>query len=98
VIDASDRHAGVQSLTRLLDSSHLTSGALADVSRIFEDAASRVLAVLGEDGPRLTAALGKLWESKNEAVAHAVATVLDAEQGAPAPTLAIGETHAGQAS
>jgi hypothetical protein len=43
------------------------------VSATFEDQASRLLQLL-PDGPQLTRALHRLWESKNEAVFLAVRT------------------------
>jgi hypothetical protein len=94
VIDASDRHPGVQSLVRLLDSQHLPDDDLAKVSRLIEDTASQLLALLPRDGSRLTSALGLLWQAKNEAVGHAV-LCRDEVSGKPATTLAIGETSTG---
>lgn len=94
MIDASDRHPGVQSAVRLLDSQHLSDDDLAAVSRAFEDCASTVLALLPSDGARLTEAMVKLWEAKNSAVGHAV-LCRDDVSGKPASTLVIGETSTG---
>lgn len=65
------RHPAVQEFQDMFEFDHLPSGKPRQVSAIFHEAASDVLAAL-DDGPGLTRCLHRLWEAKNEAVFLAV--------------------------
>jgi hypothetical protein len=43
---------------------------LQEVSRVFHDAAQRLVQLAAASGPELDDALRKLWEAKNSAVVH----------------------------
>lgn len=57
---------------------------LQEVSRIFHDAAQRLVQLAAASGPDLDDALHKLWEAKNSAVVHA-GFVADAARKAGSP-------------
>lgn len=70
-INTDQRHPSVQDICSFFRYDHL-NGELAVVSKIFFDAAEKMLAHL-DDGPMLTKSLHSLWEAKNSAVAQCVA-------------------------
>lgn len=70
-INTDQRHPSVKEVCSFFRYDHLANAEMATVSKIFFDAAEKMLADL-DDGPMLTDALQKLWESKNSAVAQCV--------------------------
>lgn len=70
-INTDQRHPSVQEICSFFRYDHLGNADMANVSKIFFDAAEKMLANL-DDGPMLTDALRKLWEAKNSAVAQCV--------------------------
>lgn len=73
MLGTSGRHPAVAEFADMFEWSHLPEGLPRTVSATFEDQASRLLQLL-PDGPQLTRALHRLWESKNEAVFLAIRT------------------------
>ena len=67
------RHPAVAEFADMFEFEHLPEGAPRVVSATFFNTAGRLLQLL-PDGPQLTRALHRLWESKNEAVFLAVRT------------------------
>jgi hypothetical protein len=68
-----DRHPAVQEFAAMFDFGHLPEGLPRRVSATFHEQAQALIDLL-PDGPGLTRALHRLWESKNEAVFLAVRT------------------------
>lgn len=71
MLDTEGRHPAVAEFRDMFEFDHLPEGLPQNVSRSFHDQAAMLLAYL-DDGPGLTRALHRLWESKNEAVFLAV--------------------------
>jgi hypothetical protein len=76
VLNVEGRHPALSEFTHAFDFEHLPEGKPKTVSRTFHDHALHLLELL-PDGPGLTRALHRLWESKNEAVFLAVRVQLD---------------------
>lgn len=70
MLDVQDRHPAVREFADMFEYAHLPVTTQA-VSKTFHDHAADLLLLL-PDGPGLTRALHRLWESKNEAVFLAV--------------------------
>jgi hypothetical protein len=66
-----DRHPSIVGVLRFMEYGHLREGYVRDVSKIFADAASRLLDALPDD-QELAIALRKLREAKDSAVGLAV--------------------------
>ena len=71
MLNTEGRHPAVQEFADMFEWSHLPEGLPRTVSATYADHAARLLELL-PDGPQLTRALHRLWESKNEAVFLAV--------------------------
>lgn len=70
-INTDQRHPAIKEICSYFRYDHLSNEVMANVSRIFFEAAERLLSEL-DDGPMLTHALHSLWEAKNYAVAQSV--------------------------
>lgn len=73
MINVEGRHPAVIEFADMFDFGHLPPGLPREVSATFHDHAQALVDQL-PDGPGLTRALHRLWESKNEAVFLAVRT------------------------
>lgn len=73
MLNVEGRHPAVREFADMFEWGHLPSGLPREVSRTFADQAQQLVGML-PDGPGLTRALHRLWESKNEAVFLAVRT------------------------
>lgn len=65
------RHPSVQAFADKFRWEHLPTGLPQETSRIFAEAAEKLVCLL-PDSPEIPVALCKLWEAKNEAVYHSV--------------------------
>ncbi len=71
MLDTEGRHPSVVAFRDRFRWEHLPAGLPQQTSRIFHEAAEKVLSLL-PDSPEVPVALRKLWEAKNEAVYLAV--------------------------
>jgi len=83
LLNVEGRHPAVQEFGDMFEWSHLPEGLPRTVSATYADHAARLLELLA-DGPQLTRALHRLWESKNEAVFLAVRTQRERNSGVSA--------------
>ena len=73
MIKVEGRHPGIVEFAEAFNFDHLPEGLPREVSATFHQHAQHLVDLL-PDGPGLTRALHRLWESKNEAVFLAVRT------------------------
>lgn len=71
MLNIEGRHPAVAEFRDMFESDHLPEGLPQRVSWSFHEQAALLINAL-DDGPGLTRALHRLWESKNEAVFLAV--------------------------
>ncbi len=73
MLNTEGRHPAVAPYGNRFRTGHLPEGLPRQVMEVYREAAAKLLEML-PDSPELTRALHRLWESKNEAVLHAVET------------------------